>query len=117
MIFQSLEFMGRRPFENVLIHGLIRDEQGRKMSKSLGNGIDPMDVIENMVLMRFVGSCQTVLHQVKTFVSLTKRWTPAGTSLTKSGISLVTFLMNNEDLTLDQASENVAKLLLVRLVT
>lgn len=46
MIFQSLEFTGERPFENVLIHGLIRDEQGRKMSKSLGNGIDPMEVIE-----------------------------------------------------------------------
>ncbi|MFS1136331.1 valine--tRNA ligase [Enterococcus hirae] len=46
MIFQSLEFTDRRPFENVLIHGLIRDEQGRKMSKSIGNGIDPMEVIE-----------------------------------------------------------------------
>ena len=41
MIFQSLEFTDERPFKNVLIHGLIRDEQGRKMSKSLGNGIDP----------------------------------------------------------------------------
>lgn len=46
MIFQSLHFTKRRPFENVVLHGLIRDEQGRKMSKSLGNGIDPMDVVE-----------------------------------------------------------------------
>ena len=46
MIFQSLEFTKQRPFKNVLIHGLIRDEQGRKMSKSLGNGVDPMDVVE-----------------------------------------------------------------------
>ena len=46
MIFQSVEFTKRRPFKNFLIHGLIRDEQGRKMSKSLGNGIDQMDVID-----------------------------------------------------------------------
>ena len=46
MIFQSLEFTHERPFQDVLIHGLIRDEQGRKMSKSLGNGVDPMDVID-----------------------------------------------------------------------
>ena len=46
MIFQSLEFTKDRPFKDVLIHGLIRDEQGRKMSKSLGNGVDPMDVID-----------------------------------------------------------------------
>ena len=46
MIFQSLEFTDLRPFENVLIHGLVRDADGRKMSKSLGNGVDPMDVIE-----------------------------------------------------------------------
>ncbi|WP_066311562.1 valine--tRNA ligase [Bacillus sp. FJAT-29814] len=46
MIFQSIEFTGERPFKDVLIHGLVRDEQGRKMSKSLGNGVDPMEVID-----------------------------------------------------------------------
>ncbi|GGE42625.1 valine--tRNA ligase [Pullulanibacillus camelliae] len=46
MIFQSVEFTGQKPFKDALLHGLVRDEQGRKMSKSLGNGIDPMEVIE-----------------------------------------------------------------------
>lgn len=46
MIFQSLHFTKKRPFKDVVLHGLIRDEQGRKMSKSLGNGVDPMDVVD-----------------------------------------------------------------------
>ena len=46
MIFSGLEVMKEKPFSDVLIHGIVRDSQGRKMSKSLGNGIDPLDVIE-----------------------------------------------------------------------
>lgn len=46
MVFSALEQTGKSPFKYVLIHGLVRDSQGRKMSKSLGNGIDPLEVIE-----------------------------------------------------------------------
>ncbi|MBQ9700197.1 MAG: valine--tRNA ligase, partial [Lachnospiraceae bacterium] len=46
MVFSGYEHMGKKPFSKVLFHGLVRDSQGRKMSKSLGNGIDPLEVIE-----------------------------------------------------------------------
>ena len=46
MIFSSLESIGTKPFSDILIHGIVRDSQGRKMSKSLGNGIDPLEIIE-----------------------------------------------------------------------
>ena len=46
MIYSGLEYTGKKPFDNVLIHGIVRDSQGRKMSKSLGNGIDPIEIID-----------------------------------------------------------------------
>ena len=45
MIMMGLEFMGEVPFSDIYIHGLVRDKQGRKMSKSLGNGVDPLEII------------------------------------------------------------------------
>ncbi len=86
MIFQSLEFTGRRPFKHVLLHGLIRDEQGRKM-KSLGNGIDPMDVIDKYgadALRWFLSNGSTPGQDIRFLLTL--RWMPLGTLSTKSGM-------------------------------
>ena len=61
MIFSGLAYTGKAPFDTVLIHGIVRDSQGRKMSKSLGNGIDPLEVIDQygadaLRLMLIIGS-------------------------------------------------------------
>ncbi|WP_411841908.1 valine--tRNA ligase [Salinicoccus sp. HZC-1] len=68
MIFSSLEHTGENPFDDVLLHGLVRDEQNRKMSKSLGNGVDPMDVIEKYgadAMRYFLATGSTPGHDLK----------------------------------------------------
>ena len=109
MIFQSLEFTGRQPFKNVLIHGLIRDEQGRKMSKSLGNGIDPMDVIDKYgtdSLRWFLSNGSAPGQDVRfSYEKMDASWN----FINKIWNISRYILMNNEGLTLDAARENVAK--------
>ncbi|MBP5342627.1 valine--tRNA ligase [bacterium] len=63
MIFDSLEFTGQDPFKDVVIHGLVRDAKGRKMSKSLGNGVDPIKEIEKY-------GCDTVRYFLTTSVTM-----------------------------------------------
>ena len=109
MIFQSLEFTGRQPFQNVLIHGLIRDEQGRKMSKSLGNGIDPMDVIEKYgadALRWFLSNGSAPGQDVRfSYEKMDASWN----FINKIWNISRYILMNNEGLTLEQATANVEK--------
>lgn len=109
MIFQSLEFTNERPFQNVLIHGLIRDEEGRKMSKSLGNGIDPMDVVEKYgadALRWFLSNGSAPGQDVRfSYEKMDASWN----FINKIWNISRYILMNNEGLTLEEAENNVAK--------
>ncbi|MBF0777147.1 valine--tRNA ligase [Streptococcus cuniculi] len=109
MIFQGLEFTGKAPFRNALIHGLIRDEQGRKMSKSLGNGIDPMDVIDKYgtdSLRWFLSNGSAPGQDVRfSYEKMDASWN----FINKIWNISRYILMNNEDLSLEVARENVVK--------
>ena len=109
MIFQGLEFTGKSPFKNALIHGLIRDEQGRKMSKSLGNGIDPMDVIDKYgtdSLRWFLSNGSAPGQDVRfSYEKMDASWN----FINKIWNISRYILMNNEGLTLEQATANVEK--------
>ena len=85
MVFSALEQTGTEPFHTVLIHGLVRDSQGRKMSKSLGNGIDPLEVIEKYGAdaLRMTLITGNAPETICAFTG--SGWRPAGTSPTRSG--------------------------------
>ncbi|WEV61389.1 valine--tRNA ligase [Streptococcaceae bacterium ESL0729] len=109
MIFQSLEFTGRAPFKNTLIHGLIRDEEGRKMSKSLGNGIDPMDVIEKYgadALRWFLSNGSAPGQDVRfSYEKMDAAWNFINKIWNVSRY----IIMNNEGLTVEDISANLEK--------
>lgn len=66
MIMAGDEFMGKEPFRNVYLTGIVRDKLGRKMSKTLGNSPDPLDLIANMVQTQSVSVCCSARQQVTT---------------------------------------------------
>lgn len=102
MIFQSLEFTGERPFKNVLMHGLIRDPEGRKMSKSLGNGIDPMDVIDEYgvdALRWFLANGSAPGQDVR---YIPEKLSSAWNFINKIWNASRYVLMNVEDMTIDE---------------
>jgi len=110
MIFQSLEFTGQAPFGNVLIHGLIRDEEGRKMSKSLGNGIDPMDIIEKYgadALRWFLSNGSAPGQDVRfSYDKMDAAWNFINKIWNVSRY----ILMNTEDITAEQITTNLEKI-------
>ena len=86
MIFSGCEQMGKYPFEKVLIHGLVRDDKGRKMSKSLGNGIDPLEMAEKSTAPTPCASTSSPATAPATTCASTWRSArPCGTSPTRSG--------------------------------
>ena len=86
MIFSGVEHMGQTPFDTVYIHGLVRDAQGRKMSKSLGNGIDPLEIIDQYGADALRFTLATGNSPETTCVSRTSVCRPAVTSATRSGM-------------------------------
>ncbi len=102
MIFQGIEFTDQRPFKDVLIHGLVRDSEGRKMSKSLGNGVDPMEVIDKYgadALRYFLVTGSAPGHDLRFYWERVEAaWNFANKIWNASRFAL----MNMEDLTYDE---------------